>query len=227
MAPEDEKKEAGRGFAGLSSLVSDVDSAVTNAKQEASRPPAAASDSQPAPPNKEAETEHQPYQHTSSQPSGGSSTGKWLLGIGGVIIVLWLISSGSGSKSIPSKTRVEPSIPVTPTKTEPQVPDWARLEPAQVPSRPTEERPPIGTNNVLNYAQLRYCLSEDIRIGAARTAVNNYIESDVDRFNAMVADYNSRCGQFRYRRGSLESARSDVERFRSTLEAEGRRRFIR
>lgn len=226
MAPEDEKKEAGKGFAGLSSLVSDVDSAVTNAKQEASRIPADTSGTQLAPP-KQAESEQQPQKRGWAQPSGGSSTGKWLLGIGGVIVVLWLLSSGSGNKSASSKTWVEPSFPVAPTKTEPQVPDWARPEPAQVPSRPTEERPPIGTNNVLNYAQLRYCLAEDIRIGAARTAVNYYIESDVDRFNAMVADYNSRCGQFRYRRGSLESARSDVERFRLALEAEGRRRFVR
>jgi hypothetical protein len=222
MAPDKEKKEAGKGFAGLSSLVSDVDSAVTNAKQEARRP----SSSKPAPPA-EPESERQPYQHTSSQPTGNSSTGKWLLGIGVVIVALWLLSSGSGSKSTPSKTWVEPSFPVTPTMKEPQTPSWTQPAPAQIPSRPTEERPPIGTSNVLNYAQLRYCLAEDIRVGASRSAVNNYIESDVDRFNAMVADYNSRCGQFRYKRGSLESARSDVERYRSTLEAEGRRRFIR
>ena len=31
----------------------------------------------------------------------------------------------------------------------------------------------------------------------AKAAVNNYIDSDVNRFNAMVADYNSRCGSFR------------------------------
>lgn len=222
MAPDKEKKEAGKGFAGLSSLVSDVDSAVTNAKQEASRP----TSTQPAPPT-EPESERQPYQHTSSQPTGSSSKGKWLLGIGAVIVVLWLLSSGSGSKSTPSKTWVEPSFPVTPTIKEPQTQVWSQPVPAQIPSRPTEERPPIGTNNVLNYAQLRYCLAEKIRIGASETAVNNYIEPDVDRFNAMVADYNSRCGQFRYKRGSLESARSDIERYRSTLETEGRRRFIR
>lgn len=224
MASENE--EGDKGFAGLSSLVSEVDREVANAKQEASRLAGSGSDSQPAA-HKEAETERQPYQHTGSQPSGESSIGKWILGIGAVIAVLWLLSSGSGSKSTPSKTWVEPNIPVTPTKTEPQVPYRAGLPPAQVPSRPTEERPSIGTNNLLSYAQLRYCLAEDIRIGAARTAVNNYVESDVDRFNAMVADYNSRCGQFRYRRGSLESAKSDVERFRSTLEAEGQRRFTR
>ncbi|MBM4125692.1 MAG: peptidoglycan-binding protein, partial [Nitrospira sp.] len=43
----------------------------------------------------------------------------------------------------------------------------------------------------------------------------------------MVADYNSRCGSFRYRSGALESARRDVEPYRSQLQAEGRGRFAR
>ena len=61
----------------------------------------------------------------------------------------------------------------------------------------------------------------------AKAALNNYSDSDVDRFNAMVADYNSRCGSFRYRSGALESARRDVEPYRSQLQAEGRSRFAR
>lgn len=217
MAPEQEKKEANRGFAGLSSLVSDVDSALANAKKETSRISADTSGTQPAPPKKP-ESDQQPQQRVWAQPSGNPSARKWLLGIGAVIVILWLLSSGSGSKSTPSKTWVEPGNPLTPEQESAVIAALAGN---------AEERPPTGTNNVLNDAQLRYCLAEDIRIGAARTVVNNYIESDVDRFNTMVVDYNSRCSQFRYRRGSLESVRSDVERFRSALEAEGRRRFSR
>jgi len=41
----------------------------------------------------------------------------------------------------------------------------------------------------------------------------------------MVADYNSRCGAFKYRSGALESARSDIELFRFELAAEGRSYF--
>ncbi|TXH39945.1 MAG: peptidoglycan-binding protein [Burkholderiaceae bacterium] len=61
----------------------------------------------------------------------------------------------------------------------------------------------------------------------AKAALNNYSDSDVDRFNAMVADYNSRCGSFRYRSGALESARRDVEPYRGQLQVEGRSRFVR
>jgi peptidoglycan hydrolase-like protein with peptidoglycan-binding domain len=80
---------------------------------------------------------------------------------------------------------------------------------------------------VLSVPQIRYCAAEDIRLDAAKGVINNYVEAEVDRFNAMVADYNSRCSRFRYRRGALESARSDVEAIRSLLQAEGRSRFVR
>jgi hypothetical protein len=78
---------------------------------------------------------------------------------------------------------------------------------------------------VLSSAQIRYCVSEDIRLSAGKVVVNQYLDTDVARFNALVSDYNSRCGQFQYRRGALESARADVEARRATLEAEGVARF--
>ena len=81
--------------------------------------------------------------------------------------------------------------------------------------------PPVGQDLVFSTAQIRYCLAEDIRLEGAKSAVNNYIDSDVDRFNAMVADYNSRCARFRYRSGALESARRDIDPYRSQLQAEG------
>ena len=41
-------------------------------------------------------------------------------------------------------------------------------------------------------------MAEDIRIDGAKSALNNYVDADVDRFNAMVGDYNSRCSSFKY-----------------------------
>ena len=49
----------------------------------------------------------------------------------------------------------------------------------------------------------------------------------MDRFNGYVNGYNSRCGEFRYRQGALESARRDVDPYRNQLQAEGRNRFVR
>ena len=97
----------------------------------------------------------------------------------------------------------------------------------QQSASPAEDKPPIGSSLVLSTAQIRYCLAEDIRMEAAKAVVNSYSDGDVHRFNAMVADYNSRCGNFRYRSGALESARREIEPYRSQFQGEGRSKFAR
>ncbi len=216
---EDQKKEERKGFAGLSSLVSDIDTLLPPpAKQEAPRstlPSGAegrAESQQPEP-----KTKQPPYQEP-AQSSSGSSSGKWLIGVAAVIGVFWLIGKAdkSPSSSAPSYTptalNTAPSYSAAPTQ-------------PQVPSRPDEAKPPVGQNLVFSTSQIRYCLAEDIRMDAAKSVLNNYSDSDVDRFNAMVADYNSRCGSYRYRNGALEGARRAIEPYRSQLQAEGRSRF--
>lgn len=93
------------------------------------------------------------------------------------------------------------------------------------PDRLDESKPPPGRDRILTTSQIRYCLAEDIRLGAAKSVVNAYVDAEVDRFNEMVSDYNVRCGEYRYREGTLESARYEVERHRSDLEYQGRTRF--
>lgn len=223
MAVEEEKnkKDERKGFAGLSSLVSDVGtSPPPSAKNEPSNTSGASSSpppptSQTAPPQPRQE---ETYQDT-PQPSSGSSGGKWVLGIAAVIGVLWLIGQSDKSPTSPAPAYSPPAQSATPSYSPPAEP--------QAPTRPQESMPPVGQDLVFSTAQIRYCQAEDIRMDGAKAAVNNYNDSDVDRFNAMVADYNSRCGNFRYRSGALESARRDIEPYRSQLQAEGRNRFDR
>jgi len=224
---EQEKGDRKKGFAGLSSMVSDVDSTVAQPARETK--PASRAASAPAPAERARSTDDQepnrPVYQAPAQSSGGSSTGRWLLGIGVVAGLLWLVSQSGDKTSSPAPA-------FTPSSDSSSVaspsPSWQPAQsPTAAPSRPSEERPPAGTNNVLTSAQLRYCVAEKIRLDAAEGAINNYNQAHVDRFNEMVADYNGRCGQFRYRSGALESARAEVERFRGALEADGRARFVR
>ncbi len=97
--------------------------------------------------------------------------------------------------------------------------------PAPVPTRLTEEIPPVGQDLILSEAQIRYCLAEDIRLDAARTALNLYNQADVDRFNAMIASYNSRCKSFTYHKRDMEIARDAIEPFRSDIQKEGQALF--
>lgn len=76
-------------------------------------------------------------------------------------------------------------------------------------------------------AQIRYCLAQSIRIDGADPLVNNYSQREVNAFNAMVDDYNSRCSDYRYYEGTLSRARGDIEPLRSSLLAEGRSHFLR
>ena len=140
------------------------------------------------------------------------------MGIAAIIGALWLIGQSGKNPTSPAPAYSPPAQTATPSYSPPPA------EP-QAPSHLQESMPPVGQNQVLSTAQIRYCLAEDIRMESAKSTLNNYIESDVDRFNAMVADYNSRCGRFRYRRGALESARREIEPYRNQLLSEGRSRF--
>ena len=226
MDNEEEKKQGeGKGFAGLSSMVSDVDDVVSSKPKQSQKAP-----SEP-PPKQTAGGSQQPKQTSTkpasqtyqapAQPSGGSSAGKWFLGIAVVIGLIWLANQSDNSG--PSKSAYSPGTSSTSAAPASQ----PAIAPPQTPSRPSESKPSVGRNNVLSAAQIRYCFAEKIRLDAAETVLNNYSDSDVDRFNGYVNDYNSRCGEFRYRQGSLESAQRDIEPYRSQLQAEGRNRFVR
>ncbi len=223
MAVEEEKnkKDESKGFAGLSSLVSDVGtSPLPSAKNEPSNT-SGASSSPPPPTSQTAQPQprqEETYQDT-PQPSSGSSGGKWVLGIAAVIGVLWLIGQSDKSPTSPAPTYSPPAQSAMPSYSPPAEP--------QAPTRPQESMPPVGQDLVFSTAQIHYCLAEDIRLEGAKSALNNYIDTDVDRFNAMVADYNSRCGSYRYRSGALESARRDIEPYRSQLQSEGESRVGR
>jgi hypothetical protein len=219
---ENNKKNEGKGFAGLSSLVSDVDTAPAHPAPKTESAGSTTSTGRPASqaaqPQPQQPTQRQTYQEP-PQPSSGSSGGKWILGIAAVVGLLWLIGQSNKNTPSPAPAYSPPAQSAAPSYSPPAQP--------QGPSVPQESKPPVGQDLVLSTAQIRYCLAEDIRMEGARAALNNYSDSDVDRFNAMVADYNSRCGSFRYRRGALESARRDIEPYRSQLQAEGRSRFAR
>lgn len=229
MAAEEEnnKKNEGKGFAGLSSLVSDVDTTPpppapktesAGSTTSTGRPAAQTAQPQPQQP-----TQRQTYQEP-PQPSSGSSGGKWILGIAAVVGLLWLIGQSNKPTSSLAPAYSPPAQSAAPSYSPPAQP--------QAQSLPQESKPPVGQDLVFSMAQIRYCLAEDIRLEGAKAALNNYSDSDVDRFNAMVADYNSRCSSFKYQtnnrgRNDLNSAQRDIEPYRSQLQAEGRSRFTR
>jgi hypothetical protein len=198
------------GFAGLTSLASTLDAEITtpekpNEKEEVSLSKVETKSDDVNQSVGTNPTVHEIYQ-TPKQAPGISKGAKWWIGIGlfaGIVFLSNLFNNESQS------TRPTPSVNT------------------RASTATTEQIPPIGTGLSLERDELRYCLSEDIRLEAARQVLNEYSDSQINRFNAMVEDYNSRCSSFRYRSSTLASVKADVELNRSALEAQGRRRFSR
>lgn len=224
---KDNRGGSATGFAGLSLMVSDIDTILANAMIGRPEPQSILTSPECTSPTAQPTSvpTNRSEQHSSviRQPfKTSSSRRRVLFGIGAILGLIWLfyeIGDQSTRSATPSSLR----------STGTSVPEQEGVQPLaaepHVPSRPSEEKPSVGTNQVLDPAQIRYCLAEDIRLGAAQSVVHSNIPSDVDGFNAMITDYNSRCGEYRYRRGSLERARSEIEPYRSALESEGRSRF--
>ena len=96
------------------------------------------------------------------------------------------------------------------------------FDPSQHSYSPREEtKQPVGGGSAFDRSQIRYCLSEKIRMDAWEGQVNQYSNTSVDAFNAAVNDYNARCSHIRYRREDLESVRSEVDANRVALTRQG------
>ena len=199
-------EERAKGFAGLESLVSEVEIPVPSPRPI---------NTQQIYPKKEATRDPDVYQCGTS--SEGRS-GKWfVIAVGIIIFFIWKNDSENKNTSI-----VNPNKALDYNYSYNK--DTTYESPSHSPNQ--AEIPPVGTDILLTRNQIRYCLSEEIRIDSWQNEVNEYSESSVDAFNLAVGDCNSRCSSFRYRRESLESIRSEVEANRESLAAEGRNKAL-
>jgi len=196
MTEESEKPK--KGFAGLNSMVSVVD--VPEPQKKESAPTAeettTARRGSPLEFHLPAPTPEPPFW---SKP--------WFKWTAGIIILLIVIAAFS------DKNEVSPS----------------HVSSGNSGSTPTyassyEEMPPIGTGLTLTSDQIRYCLSEKIRIEGWETNVNTYSDVSVNTFNNAVENFNMRCASYRYKKYAMESVSSQVEARRAELYAEGLRK---
>lgn len=212
-----------KGFSGLSDLVSDIndiDQPLTPKPEAAAKPVAS------QPPHKaqqESVTHKSGRKNTTSPQSvnyGQSNSGasiKWL--IGGFICICvvtgLLIDFGSQSNKKPSYNTPS-SLNYTDSQSNPK--PIAKTPNVTKNAELQYTMPSVGTNNQLSVPEIRWCIRKSIRIDAIRDLIST--NEGVDKFNLTVNDYNSRCGKYRYRRGSQSQAERDVEPYRSQIVAE-------
>ncbi|MYG63915.1 MAG: hypothetical protein F4099_00605 [Synechococcus sp. SB0673_bin_10] len=129
-----------------------------------------------------------------------------------VLLLIGLISllqDNRKTNTISSYTQSPPSVPSSPSRT---------LE-VQVPSPELKfSKPPVGDDNILSIAQIRWCLREEIRIEVLRPRVTT--NPQIDQFNTIVDNYNRCCASYRYYESTLERAQREVEKTRSQIIAD-------
>ncbi len=222
-----------RGFAGLADLVSEVDSVIrVTARQRVPEPdPVSHSPS----PRQTAATQARPATeygtadpNESSRPNrGGLKVVFGLLAAGAAILVFVTVGQEPSRPSsavrppsvVPTPTTRAPTVAPTPTTRAPTIPT------TQTAARPTEQAPLITTPSspILNVAQIRYCLAQDIRLETARPTLQN--NDQIARFNRAISDWNSRCGSYQYDTADMKSAQGYVSRYMIQIQAEGRALF--
>jgi hypothetical protein len=178
----------GIGFAGLQSLVSDIHI-----------PPLPAATANSAAHAKSA----------SVQPgaSGGSATvvpdrdrGRWGLWIIGVIVVGAILIGAFNSNNSGTGTSNTTAAPAP--QAQPYVP------PAQ--SEIVESAPPAGDALPLSANEIAYCLASDARLTALKAMINDTSHKEIEGFNALISDFNSRCAQYHYRESDMSRAQSYI-----------------
>ncbi|WP_176380723.1 hypothetical protein [Paraburkholderia youngii] len=208
-----------KGFAGLDSMISEVGPAPEPSEQPNQEEPTEPANRQQ--PNATS-TDAEPSQVFTGSPEAGSGAGisgkGWLLiAIGVLVLLAWLANSGNRSSSQPA-VPYEPPAPTTNNAATFGGPAPS----AAVSSTENEETiPPVGSGLTLDRSQIRYCLSQRIRMEAWKGQLNENPQTSADAFNASVDFYNARCSNYRYRTGDLESVRTEVQLNRAALTQQG------
>ena len=92
--------------------------------------------------------------------------------------------------------------------------------PATVVSAP-EAVPPVGTGQRLSLTYVRYCHFQEERLRVIKQEVNG--PQDIQAFNVLANDYNSRCSNFYYQDDDLKRVLEEVEAGKNILDADARR----
>jgi len=98
---------------------------------------------------------------------------------------------------------------------------------AIMPLTEDEALPPPGKGNMFSDEQLRFCVAQMVRVDSIRPLLDRYEREEVEFFNAVVADFNSRCASYRYKGMALDEAKAWLEENRAQIEAATRANYMK
>lgn len=217
--PDDGSKPT--GFAGLNSLVSDVEidlpastspqASTVASKTESTSDVESASISG----HQDAPTSPAEELPRSEGPSSSGSGARWAVGLAlgiGAILLLANIDHKNGTSSDSPSPAPVVSAPIQ------DVLQNSGLESL------VEEMPPVGQNLVLSVPQVRWCVYEKARMEMMKELATD--DEQITAFNTHVSRYNARCAQFRYRQGILATIEGELRQQGRRLQSEGAERIL-
>ena len=135
-------------------------------------------------------------------------------GLAAVAVVGFLIYEAIKTPSY--SPRSSPTTASTPSTSQPSYsPD------ASTSSQLGEQMPAPGTGRVLSRNEVRYCVFQEGRLDILRDLVSS--DRKIDRFNALVDDFNSRCSSRRYLQGDMRAVEAEVPGKRQSLRLDAQR----
>ena len=206
MSEDSDKK----GFAGIATLVSEIDDVEAELIEQNSKtktPAGEPNDDESRPRNRAEKISKARIEHQSRS----RQNFKWIFGLivmVGLVAFIFYSSLFQGDLSNNNLRNVQSSSSSN---------DVSQPTSPVTQNMPDYFKPSVGRGNLLSISEIRWCLRQGIRIDLLRTMVKS--NSQIDNFNILVNEYNSRCGSYRYRPGTLERAQQQIEQQRAQIAA--------
>lgn len=144
---------------------------------------------------------------TIQNPSPWTANRKWaLVGVGalGVVIAFGVADDASRRSQPPS------SYAASSTAGSSSRPAYTTASPGTLQAT-DESKPAAMRGQVLSRSEIRYCLAERVRVEAVADFIDATSDNHIDRYNSIVADYNSRCSNYKYRDSDMNAAKAAVD----------------
>ena len=202
------------GFAGLESMVSDVESDLRNVSPDKSITAGESSNSAGNESQAPIQTPVGESRSATPAPPGAGVTPAKV--IGAVVVLAALVAIFAGISNSPDTA--QPQISTSSTAPVPAPPVETVVRSSE------EEMPPVGSGLVLTGQQIRWCVFEKARMETMKEFMAS--EPEIDAFNSYVSRYNERCSNFRYPKGVLETVESEINQEGRRLQSEGAQRIL-
>ena len=212
-----------KGFSGLDSLSSDIDD-ILNQKKETNKEDNdnlknESVDNSTDSKNTSENLDVIDKTNKTTNNSEGSSS-KWIWWVIGIGFFIWILNTSNSNNSSSSKSSISSNTQQSYTQNSPS---------STYTKTTTEddyyESKPDSYLSILNKNQLLYCEAEKIRLDAVQNKIDLYSTYEVDKFNALTNDYNSRCANKQYYKNDMYYVERNIEKRKYELEKDGIARF--